>query len=50
MIPARMSLESIVQHVSVELKLNSKTKAHIKDRHGHGNHDRREDSRCTSER
>ena len=40
MIPARM--DSIVQYVSVELKLNSKNEAHIKDRHGHGNRDRRE--------
>ena len=37
MIPARMSLDSIVQYVSVELKLDSKNEAHIKDRHGHGN-------------
>ena len=43
MIPARMSLDSIIQYVSVELKLNSKNEAHIKDRHNHGNHDRRED-------
>ena len=38
-----MSLDSIVQYVSVELKLNSKSEAHIKDRHGHGNRDRRDD-------
>ena len=43
MIPAQMSLDSIIQYVSVELKLNSKNEAHIKDRHNHGNHDRRED-------
>ena len=43
LIPAGMSLDSIVQYVSVELKLNSKNKAHIKDHHGHGNHNRRED-------
>ena len=43
MIPARMSLDSIIQYVSVELKLHSKNKAHIQDRHNHGNHDRRED-------
>ena len=43
MIPARMSLDSIIQYLSVELKLNSKNKAHIKDSHSDGNHDRRED-------
>ena len=43
MIPARMSLDSIIQYVSVELKRNSKNEAHIKDRHNHGNHDRCED-------
>ena len=43
MIPARMSLDSIIQYVSVELKLNSKNEVHIKDRHIRGNHDRRED-------
>ena len=43
MIPARMSLDSIVQYVSAELKLNSKTEAHIKDRHGNGNLKRRDD-------
>ena len=43
MIPARMSLDSIIQYVSVELELNSKNKAHIKDRHNHGNHDLRQD-------
>ena len=42
MIPPRMSLDSIVQYVSVELKLNSKNEAHIKDRHGHGNRERRD--------
>ena len=41
MIPAQMSLDLIIQYVSVELKLNSKNKAHIKDRHNHGSHDRR---------
>ena len=39
---ARMSMDSIVQYVSVELKLNSKNQAHIKDRHGHGNRQRRD--------
>ena len=29
--------------MSVELKLNSKNEAHIKDRHNHGNDDRCED-------
>ena len=43
MIPSRMSLDSIVQFVSVALKLNSKNEAHIKDRHGHGNCERRDD-------
>ena len=43
MIPARMSLDSIIQYVSVELKLNSENEVHIQDRHNHGNHDRRED-------
>ena len=43
MIPAQMSLDSIIQYLSVELKLNSKNEAHIKGRHNHGNHDRRED-------
>ena len=42
-IPARMSLDSIIQYVSVELKLKSKNEAHIKDHHNHGNHDRRKD-------
>ena len=43
MIPARTSLDSIVQYVSVELKLNSKNEAHIKDRHGNGNRERLDD-------
>ena len=43
MIPTRMSLDSIIQHLSAELKLNSKNEAHMKDRHNHRNHDRRED-------
>ena len=37
MIPARMSLDSIIQYVSVKLKINSKNEAHVKDRHNHGN-------------
>ena len=43
MIPARMSLDSIVQYVSVELKLDSKNEAHIKDLHGNGKRERRDD-------
>ena len=43
MIPARMSLDSIVQYGSVELKLDSKNEAHIKDRHGNGNRERRDE-------
>ena len=43
MIPARMSLHSIVQYVSVESKLNSQNEAHIKDRHRHPNGERRDD-------
>ena len=39
-----MSLHSIKQYVSVEVKLNSKNEAHTEDRHNHGNHDCREDS------
>ena len=42
-IPAPMSLDSIVQFLSVELKLNSKIKAHIMDCRGHGNQERRDD-------
>ena len=43
MIPARMRLNSIVQYVTVELKLKSKNEAHIKERHGNGNRERRDD-------
>ena len=43
MFRARMSLDSIVQYVSVGLKLDSKNKAQIKDRHGHGNRGCQED-------
>ena len=43
MIPAQMSLPSIIQYMSVEVKLKAKNEAHIKDRHNHGNHDCRED-------
>ena len=43
MIPARMSLDSKVQYVSVELKPNSENEAHIKVCHGQGNRERRDD-------
>ena len=43
MIPGRMSLDSIVQYLSMELKLNSKNEAHIKDHHGNGNGERCDD-------
>ena len=43
MIPARMSLDSIVQYVSGELKLNAKNKGIIKDCHGNGNREPRDD-------
>ena len=43
MIPTQMSLDSIIQYESVELKLNCKNEAHIKDRHNNGNHDGCED-------
>ena len=43
MIPACMSLDSIVQYVSMESKLNSKNEARIKDRHGNGNPERCDD-------
>ena len=43
MIPARMSLDSIVQYMSVKLKLHSKKEADIKDHHGNGNRERRND-------
>ena len=43
MIPAEMSLDLIIQYVTIQLKLNCKNEAHIQDRPNHGNHDRRED-------
>ena len=43
MIRARMSLDSIIQYVSVELKLKSRNEARIRDLHNHGNHDCCED-------
>ena len=39
MIPAQIELDSIIQYVSVELKLHSKKEAHIGDSHNHRNHD-----------
>ena len=41
MIPAQMSLNSMIQYMSVNLKLNSKNDVHIKDRHNPGSLDRR---------
>ena len=43
MIPARMSLDGIVQYVSLELKLFSEKEAHIRDCHGHENRVRWDD-------
>ena len=40
---ARMSLDEIVKYITVELKLNAKNEAHMRDRHGHGQRDHRED-------
>ena len=42
MIPARMPLDSIVQYVRLEWKLNSKNEGHIKDHLGNGNRERRD--------
>ena len=33
---ARMSLDEIMKYITVELKLNAKSEAHVQDRHGHG--------------
>ena len=41
---ARMSLDEIVKYITVELKLNAKNEAHVRDRHGHGQRGHREDS------
>ena len=43
MISACMTLDSIVQYVSVGSKLNSENEGHIKDCHGQGNQERRDD-------
>ena len=40
MIQAPMSLDSMVQYLSMDVKLNSKKGAHIRDRHRHANRDR----------
>ena len=40
---ARMSLDEIVNYITVELKLNAKNEAHVQDRHGHGQRGHRED-------
>ena len=39
---ARMSLDEIVQFITVELKLNAKNEAHVQDRQGHGHRGHRE--------
>ena len=39
---ARMSLDEIVKYITVELKLNAKNEAHVRDRHGHGQRGHRE--------
>ena len=41
MIPAHVSLDSIVQYMSVELKLIASNEAHIEDGDGHRNYKRR---------
>ena len=40
---ARMSLDEIVQYITVELKLNAKNEAHVQDRQGDGHRGHRED-------
>ena len=40
---ARMSLDEIVEYITVELKLNAKNEADVQDRHGHGHRGHRED-------
>ena len=42
-ITASTSLDSTVKYLSVELKQNSKNEANIKDCHGHGNREHRDD-------
>ena len=40
---ARTSLDEIQKYITVELKLNAKNEAHVRDRHGHGQRGHRED-------
>ena len=40
---ARMSLDEIVNYITVELKLNAKNEAHVQDRQGQGHRGHRED-------
>ena len=42
MIPANLTLDSILQYVRLELKFNSENEAFNKDCNGYGNDDRRE--------
>ena len=39
----RMSLDEIVKYITVELKLNAKNEAHVRDQQGHGHRGHRED-------
>ena len=38
-----MSLDEIVNYITVELKLNAKNEAHVQDRQGHGHRGHQED-------
>ena len=40
---ARMSLDEIVKYITVELKVNAKNEAHVRDRQGQGHRGHRED-------
>ena len=40
---ARMNLDEIVKYITVELKLNAKNEAHVRDRQGQGHRGHRED-------
>ena len=40
---ARMTPDKIMKYITVELKLNAKNEAHVRDRHGHGQRGHRED-------
>ena len=40
---ARISLDEIVKYITVELKLNAKNEAHVRDRQGQGHRGHRED-------